>query len=112
MGKLTAGALRSFASTVLEGEIIGETIFPPEHPVFAGHFPGRPLVPGVLLLDYGLSFAGLTPDRVDQVKFLRPVRPAEAVRFRLRSGNGRLTLTARVNEAAGTPLVLRAVLPV
>ncbi|MBF0857337.1 AMP-binding protein [Gluconobacter oxydans] len=112
VGKLTAGALRSFASTVLEGEIIGETIFPPEHPVFAGHFPGRPLVPGVLLLDYGLSFAGLTPDRVDQVKFLRPVRPAEAVRFRLRSGNGRLTLTARVNEAAGTPLVLRAVLPV
>ena len=59
------------------------------HPAFAGHFPGRPLVPGVLLLDAALHAAaqasidaGESPApgcRIASVKFLSPVLPGEAL---------------------------------
>ncbi|NHO34089.1 AMP-binding protein [Acetobacter fallax] len=110
VGKLTAGALREFATTVMEGQIIGEISFPADHPAFPGHFPGQPVVPGALLLDCGLELAGLNPTKIDQVKFLRPVRPEETLRFRLRQENERRTLTARMPDHPGAPLALRAVI--
>ena len=69
-----------------------ERLFRPEEEVFAGHFPGDPIVPGVLLIE-GLAqtlayFALRTrPGHnvlltgVDKAKFRRPVRPGETVRF-------------------------------
>ncbi|BCK76825.1 hypothetical protein EMQ_2431 [Acetobacter aceti NBRC 14818] len=110
VGKLTAGALREFATTVMEGQIIGEIAFPANHPALPGHFPGLPVVPGALLLDCGLDLAGLSPAKIDQVKFLRPVRPEETLCFRLRRESGRLTLSARVANTANAPLVLRAIM--
>ncbi|MCD6666382.1 3-hydroxyacyl-ACP dehydratase FabZ family protein [Hydrogenophaga bisanensis] len=60
---------------------------PADHPAFAGHFPGRPIVPGVVLLDRVLWMAGrergFTGWTVAQAKFLRPVAPAEMLVFRL-----------------------------
>jgi 3-hydroxymyristoyl/3-hydroxydecanoyl-(acyl carrier protein) dehydratase len=57
-----------------------------DHPVFAGHFPGAPLVPGALLLSLVLEAAladgeaaalvGPQP-RLATAKFLHPVRPGE-----------------------------------
>jgi len=52
-----------------------------DHPAFAGHFPGTPILPGVVLLDTALqaitAASGLALDRyeISSVKFLSPVGP-------------------------------------
>ncbi|QJW84165.1 3-hydroxyacyl-ACP dehydratase [Ramlibacter terrae] len=56
--------------------------FAADHPAFAGHFPGAPIVPGVLLLDaalHALEGAGLNPTGIASAKFLQPVAPAQAL---------------------------------
>lgn len=56
----------------------------PDDPCLAGHFPGQPILPGVLLLD--LLAAALRRARprqgglvLEAVKFTAPVRPGQAV---------------------------------
>lgn len=55
----------------------------PDHPALAGHFPGKPIVPGVLLLDAALqaiaAATGLALDRceISSVKFLSPALPGD-----------------------------------
>ena len=58
---------------------------PADHPAFAGHFPGTPIVPGVVLLDevmhacfadHGLSASAW---QISSVKFLSPLKPDETV---------------------------------
>lgn len=62
---------------------------PTDHPAFAGHFPARPIVPGVVLLDHAILLAqGLQGGpvegwRVDQAKFLSPCGPGEELHFTL-----------------------------
>ena len=61
---------------------------PPEHPVFAGHFPGMPIVPGVMLLDAvchavtNAAGSGSQPWHVKTVKFLSPLTPGETANAR------------------------------
>jgi 3-hydroxyacyl-[acyl-carrier-protein] dehydratase len=61
---------------------------PPDHPAFAGHFPGTPIVPGVVLLDEALHVIarelGLTLERctLAAVKFKNVVRPGQRVTLR------------------------------
>lgn len=59
-------------------------------PFFRGHFPGNPLVPGVLLTEAAAQTAGLAagePGRtyqlsaIRQMKFIRPVPPETVVEF-------------------------------
>lgn len=58
---------------------------PMDHPAFAGHFPGTPIVPGVVLLDEVMhaivTDTGLpaTDWQVSSVKFLSPLKPGESV---------------------------------
>ena len=66
-------------------ELRGSFAVPADHLCLAGHFPGDPIVPAVLLLDLGCALlGGLRPDlgalrEVRSVKFVHPVRPEEAV---------------------------------
>jgi 3-hydroxyacyl-[acyl-carrier-protein] dehydratase len=62
----------------------------PDHPALAGHFPGRPIVPGVMLLDAAVHALGemLRPAipgsvQVTSAKFLSPVGPGETVTISL-----------------------------
>jgi 3-hydroxymyristoyl/3-hydroxydecanoyl-(acyl carrier protein) dehydratase len=97
----------------------GETSlrFAADHPAFAGHFPGRPIVPGVLLLDAAIhaivqahdnTAGGGTTCQVNSAKFLSPVAPEEnltlswrdsgkgQVRFDI-AGNGRQVATGMLD---------------
>jgi 3-hydroxyacyl-[acyl-carrier-protein] dehydratase len=56
-----------------------------DHPAYAGHFPGQPVLPGVVLLDHaqlvieqaaGVQLAGLA-----QAKFHRPVAPGDSLQL-------------------------------
>jgi 3-hydroxyacyl-[acyl-carrier-protein] dehydratase len=56
-----------------------------DHPATDGHFPGRPIVPGAVLLDEVLTAVadacGLSPRHVciEQAKFLRPLAPGSTL---------------------------------
>ena len=64
-----------------------------DHPAFAGHFPGRPIVPGVLLLDAALHAVAQACQppvertasgsamrcQIASAKFLSPVQPGETL---------------------------------
>ncbi len=85
----------------MDGIEIGWRV-PPDHPAFAGHFPGRPIVPGVVLLDRALLLAQGQSGRcgdgwhVTQVKFLSPCGPGDELVFAFRNlARGALAFTVR-----------------
>lgn len=92
-------------------------IVPTDHPAFAGHFPGNPILPGVVLLDKTLhaiaAATGIAMDSCDirAVKFLSPVTPgAELVIRHVRSANGMIQfdIKAGTREIASGSIVPRS----
>ena len=82
---------------------------PTDHPAFAGHFPGRPIVPGVVLLDRVLMLiaeaTGHAPEALTlrSVKFLSPVLPGETVVFSHRvAASGAIVFEISVEACAET----------
>ena len=59
-----------------------ELRIPATHPALPGHFPGQPVVPGVVILDavqraIEAGAAPLSALKLPQVKFLQPLLPEE-----------------------------------
>ena len=68
-------------------------VFPAQTPFFAGHFPGAPLVPGVILVEALAQTAGLAAGQqgknfrlaaIKTMKFPGPVGPDEEVQLQAR----------------------------
>ncbi|WP_321797825.1 AMP-binding protein [Caballeronia sp. J97] len=103
-GKLPRDVLRQLIEQERDRRAALTFTVPPEHPALAGHFPGRPIVPGVVLLDHALDAIGaalgkrLDARRIESAKFLSPAQPGEtldiayetaasgAIRFTIRAG--------------------------
>ncbi|MBS0447464.1 MAG: AMP-binding protein [Proteobacteria bacterium] len=83
-----------------------EFVIAADHPALAGHFPGRPIVPGVLLLDrvitgWSRSAAQVAIESLAWVKFSSPLLPGETagVAFESDGRSVRFRVTARRNDA-------------
>jgi UDP-3-O-[3-hydroxymyristoyl] N-acetylglucosamine deacetylase/3-hydroxyacyl-[acyl-carrier-protein] dehydratase len=82
---------------VSETRVVGLKNVTINEPFFQGHFPGHPIMPGVLIIEAmaqvgGMLLLGMLEDAgtkvvyfmsLDNVKFRRPVKPGDQLRFEL-----------------------------
>ncbi|HEV7265593.1 MAG TPA: hypothetical protein VGN83_11815 [Falsiroseomonas sp.] len=98
-------SLPGSSGTVVARFRVGE-----DHPALPGHFPGRPVVPGVLLLDavlQALRAAGASrPTRLLRAKFAAAVTPGTEVEISLAPRGEATSRFAFTCRAGGTVFLL------
>jgi len=86
-----------------------------DHPALPGHFPGAPLVPGVVLLDRVLSSAeqwlgrSLSLQSLPQAKFIAPLLPGQDAVLRLQCRGDELRFTITTEAATIAQGLMRLV---
>lgn len=102
-----------------DDSVRSEFCFRAGDPTFAGHFPTRPLLPGVFQLEIAcfaaesMLNATLSVREVIKAKFLRPIIPEETVRVELKLTEKPDTIQARASisvtgQPAGEVILLLA----
>jgi 3-hydroxymyristoyl/3-hydroxydecanoyl-(acyl carrier protein) dehydratase len=112
-----------------KGRAAGEAFVPGEHPLFADHFPDKPLLPGSLILELAAQVSGLLVEEhaktqtglerwailgmVRDARFLRPVFlpatldiTAEIIRSQTSNINTAVTVTANGERIMQGELVM------
>src|SRR5215510_8329714 len=90
-----------------DGTASVEFRFSATDPVFAGHFPNQPLVPGVFQLEMArlgaewLIGEQLGVREISKAKFLRPIIPTELVRMHLRLSESNGDIAVRATFSVG-----------
>jgi 3-hydroxyacyl-[acyl-carrier-protein] dehydratase len=90
------------------GNPVFEFRFAEGEPVFGGHFPGRPILPGVFQVEMARLAAEWAAGRrfeiraIEKAKFTRPILPGETVRLALRLAEeaGGVSAAARLSVGA------------
>ncbi len=94
---------------------VTQWIVPADHPAFAGHFPGQPILPGVVLLDMAMHAiavsAGIALDacEISAVKFLSTVHPGDRLEIRhnhVAGGAIRFDIVADMRKIANGSIAL------
>jgi 3-hydroxymyristoyl/3-hydroxydecanoyl-(acyl carrier protein) dehydratase len=92
------------------GESAWQFRFRSDEPTFAGHFPGRPVLPGVFQVEMSRFAAEralhcrLALREISKAKFVRPILPEEIVEVDLKLSEKDNSIHARaVFTAAGQP---------
>lgn len=76
----------------------------PADPVFTGHYPGFPIMPGLFVLDHvRAALPGHRVVALDRAKFVRPVFPGDTVTVEtdLTSEEDHVRCAAKVSTGAG-----------
>jgi 3-hydroxymyristoyl/3-hydroxydecanoyl-(acyl carrier protein) dehydratase len=100
-----------------DGTNVFEFRFGSDDSVFAGHFPNRPLLPGVFQLEMARAAAESVLDcplavrEISKAKFQRPILPNETVRLELKLSEANGAIQARASfsvqaQSAGETILL------
>jgi 3-hydroxyacyl-[acyl-carrier-protein] dehydratase len=103
---------RILALSIEDGHVRAAATVPTESPIFEGHFPDHPIMPGVLLIECMAQTAGwilLAQNRFDRMPFLCAIKDAKLRNF-VEPGT-RLEIDARVShEGSGFAVTKNQVL--